>query len=203
MRIQKFVSQNKQVIIVAASIFVVSLASILLFSPQLENEKASFLQTSVLHPETEHKEEPSQGQQAKERKEGSHDVATLTELLQDAENPYFTLDKDGKVKESSEAFAATLGRDYSATIGLFIFDFVEKDDQEKMFKDYRGALSEKKPQYKAGPYRITSLNEAKIVLLSFIPISENGEEILVELQDITEDLKNLKTAFSPENAVRF
>lgn len=178
-------SQNKHIFITAFSIFVVSLGIILFFTP---SEGTNYLQTDVLHTSSTETSE-SAGDQQPQASTTSADN-DYEKLLTIKENPYFVLDKDGKIIFASGQFAKIAGEDSKSLKGVFLFDLIAKEHRENVFANYRDAFANKSNVLQTGPFRIEFNSSKSVVFMSFIAVP-NSEEILIEVNDVTDDLQEL------------
>lgn len=181
MSVKALWSQNKHIVITAVSIFIVSLATILFFTP---SDSSNYLRTDVLHGESHGSEE-----------EPEHEVEKTgnkyVEILTEEDKPYFVLNKDGKIISTSVEFIKLMGEKEEKLKDAFIFDFIAKEHREQVFKHYREAFANRQEAHQTGPFRIEFNQQEKIVLFSFIPLEDGSEEILIEVNDVTDDLEKL------------
>ncbi len=172
-------SQNKHIFISALSIFAVSLAVILFFTPGSDD----YLKTDVLHAGG-----GDHGTDSGHAEETDH-INYIT-LLDNKDYPYFVLDKDGKISFASDEFAKSLGVKAESLNGLFIFDLISQQHRERVFAHYRDSMSNKHNVSQTGPFRVEYKKVKNIMFMSFITVPDS-EEVLIEVNDVTEDLQKI------------
>lgn len=185
MSVKALWSQNRHIFITAFSIFVVSLGIILFFTP---GNGENYLQTDVLHSTGSDGHDVPATPEA-EKAHVSTEV-NYENLMTIKENPYFVLNKDGKITLASHEFAQMVGGNTNKLKGVFLFDLIAKEHRERVFSHYRDAFANKINVLQTGPFRIDFNGNKSVVFLSFISVP-SSDEILIEVNDVTDDLHEL------------
>lgn len=174
---QNFWKNNKNVILVAVGMFIVSITTLLLL---LNHEKlGGDFNADILHLNESDKEEITV-------KLPKKDYSKFEEVN---EGPTVVLGADGLVEYINEDFEDISGYKLSEMIGEFFFSYVHQKDLGEILSSYNRVLSSSETMTMIGPIRIRNADDEYLMFMaSMDPLVENEQILGVALTvyDITE-----------------
>lgn len=167
---------NRNVILTAVALFVVSLTALLFFL--------------IEHPEGEHGELKANVVDSLTIKSQQEEEKTYRSLLDeyDHDGPLVVLGLDGYVEFSSWDFETVAGYRLEDVKEELIYSFIHPDDLGMFLGAVGKALSTETPVMMVGPYRLRAVNgEYRLQMASFYPIKkeEKVQSIIIAIRDIT------------------
>ena len=166
----EYIKQNKHVIIVAITIFVLSTSSVLFFFGSNQDLKTDLLEGTKITEGINLK-----SLQEKEQK--------YRKLLNNQEDTIFAVNVDGAITFASWDVENNLGYKQSELTEKNLYSLIDSEDLSGFMVGFGQAIKNKKPVVNVGPYRLldASGNYHKNIGYLF----PNAEEILIASKDIS------------------
>lgn len=170
----KYVQQNKQVIVVAVALFIVSMSALLFFLGSNTDFQAHDLKTNVIES-ADHK--PVQNEETHYR-----------QLLKNNEDPFVVMKVNGSIDFISSNFESTLGYSEKEAQTQVFFNLLNPDDLSVFLGGFGKVLQSEQGVTIVGPYRIRNQKgDYHLHIGSAVPIVVKGkiEEIVLSTKDIS------------------
>jgi|WetSurMetagenome_2_1015567.scaffolds.fasta_scaffold61832_3 PAS domain S-box-containing protein len=174
---QNFFRQNRNILIVALSVFIVSMTALMLF---LNNggQGGSELQTDVLQT-------------------GTVDTAAVEtnyrNILEGGEDPFAVIKLDGHIVFTSANLESMTGFSADDLQGRLFFSLIDGNDLPTFFSAFGKVIETGKPETMIGPFGIVNIyGEYKTSMGSVYPVMEEGRvsKIGILIKDISEKLNS-------------
>lgn len=168
---------NRNVILTAVAIFVVSMTALMFFLTAEKEHKQYELKANVVD---------SLSLKSHEQEESSY-----RELINNQNDPLVVVNLEGGIKLSSWNFEQISGFTVTELEGEQFFSLIHPDDLPAFIGDFGKTISSEEVQSIVGPYRMyTSSEEYRLIMASLYPIFEEGKvhDIAIVSRDITNNI---------------
>lgn len=177
----QYIKQNKHVIMVAVTLFVVSMSTILFFfGADHKDLKADVIEGPAIT-------------ESLDVKSAQEEEKTYRKLVNNNEDPVFVMNVDGTIKFASWDVESTLGYKQEDIDSQIFFLLLHPDDLSPFLGAFGKVIQNKKSVSMVGPYRIRDKNgEYHLHMGSLFPIVTDGnvEEIAISSKDISKKVKD-------------
>lgn len=187
----KFLKQNKNIIMIATGLFIVSMSVLMFFlnsDPQAKINNHE-LKTSVIDS-TSVKSNPEE-----ER--------IYRDLVKNQDDPIVVIGLNGMVDFTSLDFASTTGYKKDEIKNQLFLSMIQSDDLGTFLKAFGKVIDTEEQLNLVGPYRFKNMaGEYRYYMSSLTPVMQNGKinKIAITLRDITDDLNKDTKATDPNTA---
>jgi|GEM_PF-2410715 len=184
---QNFFRQNRNILVVALSVFIVSMTALMLFL-NTPGKDGTELKTDVLQSD-------SGGTATTE--------ANYRNLFESGEDPFAVIKLDGHIIFTSGNFSATTGFSVDELRGKLIFSLIDGNDLTTFFSAFGKVIETGKPVMMIGPFGLVNrYGEYKTSMASIYPVMEEGRvsKIGIMIKDISEKLDSTVSSDSGDNA---
>jgi PAS domain S-box-containing protein len=186
-----FFRQNRNVLLISAAVFIVSMTGLLFFlnngSDETANRTNQELQTNVVDSFTE-----KSAQEKEEKYSG---------LFQGNDSPMVVIKLDGVMEYSNSDYAGATGFTSEELEGQSFFGLIHPEDLPAFLKGFGEVLQSAKPVHMVGPFRmLMKSGEFNANMASLYPVSENEKitRIGVVTKDITDHAQTKNPDKKPE-----
>ena len=170
-----FFRQNKNILFIAAGVFIVSMTALLLFL-NTENRDPQNFKADVINAESAKSEEIE---------------TKYRSLMQNQEDPIVVINLDGKIDFISWNYASETGFGIEDLREKLFFSYLHPDDLPTFFSAFGKVIDSGKPVTMIGPYRLRDKNgEYHFNIGSVYPVIEDGKvsSIGITTRDISEHM---------------
>lgn len=171
----QYLRENKHVIMVAVTLFVLSMSSVFLFFGSNGELAGKDIKTDIL-------QEPITVKSLQEKEN------TYRKLLNNQEDTVIVISVDGLVTFSSWNIENTLGYKQQDLNHQMLYSMIYPDDLPNFMSAFGKVLKNKKPVSNVGPYRLRDQSGAyRTHIGSFAPIVSHGnvDEIAIASKEIS------------------
>lgn len=182
----KYIQQNKQVIMVAVALFIVSMSALLFFLGSNTEFQAHDLKTDVIET-VDHK--PAQNEETHYR-----------QLLKNNEDPFVVMNVNGSINFTSSNFESTLGYSEKEAQNQVFFNLLNPEDLSIFLGGFGKVLQSEQGVTIVGPYRIRDKKgDFHLHIGSAVPVVVKGkiEKIVLSTKDISAQVPEDKTPETP------
>jgi PAS domain S-box-containing protein len=175
----QYIKQNKHVIMVAVTLFVISMSTLLFFFGSNGGQKD--LKTDVIGG-------GSNVTESINVKSAQDDEQSYRTIVNNEEDPVFVMNVDGTIKFSSWNVESTLGYKPDELQHQIFFLMIHPDDLSTFLGAFGKVIQNKKPVTMVGPYRLRDKNgEYHLHMGSLFPIVVQGnvDSIAIASKDIS------------------
>lgn len=185
----QYIKQNKQVIMVAVTLFVLSMSTTLFFFGANGEDSSEHLKTDVLDhgAVTESIDVKSLQEQEK----------SYRSVMNNQEDPVFVMNVDGTIKFASWDVESALQYKPKELDNQIFFLLINPEDLSPFLNAFGKVIQNKKPVSTVGPYRLRDVNgEYHLHVGSMTPVITHGEveEIVITSKDISNQVEKEKKA---------
>ena len=178
----QYIKQNKHVIMVAATLFVISMSTFMFFFG-LNGTNPKDFKTDVIEGATE----------SIDVKSLQDEETAYRKLVNNQEDPIFVMNVDGTIKFASWDIENTLGYQQNDLDHQVFFSLLHPDDLSIFLGAFGRVIQDKKPVTMVGPYRLRDKNgEYHLHIGSLFPIlsQDTVTQIAISSKDISQKVKD-------------
>lgn len=172
-----FLQNNRNVIMAAVTLFIVSLTTLLFFLTGQSGGNHD-LQANIVDS-LDHK-----SQQEEEK--------TYRQMVDEQEGPITVLGTDGSVQFTSWEFESLIGYSKESMKEELFYSSIHPEDLSLFVAAFNKVLTSDSPVMMIGPYRMRSKDDAyQVHMASLYPIQKDAEvtSIIVSVRDITKEIQ--------------
>jgi len=176
---QNFFRQNRNILVVALSIFIVSMTALLFFLNSTERDSGA-LQTNILQHES--------GEPVDVDLEKSYQ-----DLFQCGDEPFVVMKLDGHITFANSKFLASTGFVNDDLRGKLFFSLIDSRDLTAFFSAFGKVVETGKAVTMVGPFRLADkAGDYKTSMGSVIPVIEKGKvaRVGIVIKDISNAVKD-------------
>lgn len=180
----QYIKQNKQIIMVAVTLFVLSMSTTLFFFGSNGEQAPGHLKTDVLDHGTVTESIDVKSLQETEKNYRS--------LMNNQEDPVFAMNVDGTIKFASWDVENILEYKPEELSNQIYFLLINPEDLSPFLSAFGKVIQDKKPVTMIGPYRLRDQNgEYHLHVGSMTPVIVHGEvkEIVITSKDISKQVE--------------
>jgi PAS domain S-box-containing protein len=170
-----FFRQNRNILVVALSVFIVSMTSLMFFLNSHESDSSEF-KTDVMHAGTEASGDPETG---------------YRNIFEGGEDPFAVIKLDGHIVFTSGNLETITGFSREDLQGRLFFSLIDSEDLPTFFSAFGKVIETGKAVTMIGPFGLVNrYGEYRTSMGSVYPVIEDGRvaRIGIMVKDISEEL---------------
>lgn len=182
----KYLKKNKNIMIAAVGLFIVSMSVLLMFLNQEPLNKDE-LKTSVV--------------EASSVKSHQEEERHYREVVKNEEDPIVVIGMNGLIDFSSADFAELTGYKNEQIKGQLYFSFINPEELSTFLSGFGKVIDTEKPVLLVGPYRFKdSSGNYRYQIGSLYPVNADGKltRIAISIRDITSELQKQQNNEKPQ-----